>query len=259
MNKLLNSKDIEDFNYKQFENEIPSYGLEKNSSQEEYFQKLVRIKLECLRKYAVGKKVLDVGCGKGDYLFELKDIITSGCGIDFTDKAIEAANAKKELLTSLNLEFVKANAKELPFEAKTFDLVFSFSALVAIPKVEKVILEIERVLRTQGIAILEMGNSQSLNTIVSRAHIETTIPCHIRVSEMKKILSQTGFTILDWESFQILPFWGMNPQWLRPLLNRRWKALFQKEIKGKMLDEWVSNNFLFKPFAYRHLIICRKG
>ena len=82
--------------------------------------------------------------------------------------------------------------------------------------------------------------------------------CHVSMSGMKRAVSRAPLTIFAWRAFQILPFWGGKPAWLRPLLHPRWKVFFQKEFRGRMLDERVSNIFFLRPFAYRHFIFCQK-
>lgn len=255
----MTSKEIEDFNYKLYEHEIAVYGIDKNVGPNDYFRKLTEIKLDYVRQYGRKKKILDIGCGGGDYLFELKDTIAGGFGIDYTDKAINAANAREKVLGASHLEFIKANARQLPFEDGAFDLVFSFSALAYIPQKEEVVKEMTRVLVKNGIAILEIGNLRSLNTIVCASYPEYTKACHISITAMKKMLLSSHLEILQWRAFGILPFWADRPAWLRPLLHPRWKEFFQKEIKSKMLDEWVSNCVFLKPWAYRQFFICRKG
>jgi len=257
---VLTPDEIEDLNQKRYQDlcTVAQISIDKDQDPKDYFWKLFNVKLSYLKKYGVGKRVLDIGCGSGDYLFEINGMIAQGYGIDYTDKAIGAANDKKETIGASNIQFIKANAKNLPFADGTFDLVYSFSALAYIPKLEEVIKEVSRVLNKGGVAVLEIGNWRSLNTIVCQAHPELPVTCHVKISGMNKWASDAQLTITDRRAFGILPFWGRKPGWLRPLLHERWKKLFQIEINGKMLDEWVSNFFLFKPFVYRHFIFLKK-
>jgi len=252
--------DIEDFNRKIYADvyTVDQVSINKNTDAKEYFNKLVAARLAYLRSHCRNKEVLDIGCGSGDYLIQIKDIITSGYGIDYTDKAIDAANAKIMGMPSLKLKFMKANARHLPFEDGVFDLVFSFSALAYMPALEEIIKEITRVLKADGMAILEIGNLNSLNTLVCEAYPEYAKTCHIKLSNLKKILKIARLRMVEGRVFGILPFWGKRPSWLKFLLHERWKEFFQHEIKGKMLDEWVSSLPILRNFAFRHLIVCQK-
>jgi hypothetical protein len=127
-----------------------------------------------------------------------------------------------------------------------------------LPKLEEIINEVSRVLNKGGAAVLEIGNWASLNTIVCQAHPELPITCHVKIPALKKWIADSQLAITDWRTFGILPYWGGEPSWLKPLLHERWKIFFQKEIAGKMLDEWVSNFFLFRPFAYRQFLFLKK-
>ena len=257
---MLTPEEIERFNQKKYNQEytLKQVSISVDLDKDDYFQKLVEIRLALIKKYGRGKKVLDVGCGSGDYLFESKDIIFSGSGIDFAPKFIEEANAKKQKSGAAHLEFREGNAKKMPYLDKTFDTAFSFSALVYVPEVEEGIKEIARVLKPGGVAILEMGNILSLNTIVCEASLNVAKSCHVKIPAMRKMIKSSQLDILEWRSFGLLPFWGNRPRWLTPLLHPFWKSLFQKKINGKMLDEWISNLPLIKQFAFRHVIVCQK-
>jgi ubiquinone/menaquinone biosynthesis C-methylase UbiE len=254
-------RDIENFNHQRFEHDytVERLGILKGLSPDDYFRKLLKVKFGFVRKYGARKNVLDIGCGNGDFLFELKDVVLNGTGIDYTDKGINAAIAQKQSLGIPNLSFMKANARALPFDDGSFDVVYSFSALAVMPNITEVVKEMNRVLKKDGVAILELGNLRSLNTFVCNACPELAHHCHLTIKEMKAVIKESNFEVLEWRSFGIFPYWEERPIWLRPLLHPRWKWLFQKEVNGKMLDEWVCNIFLFKPWAYRHFLICQKG
>lgn len=70
-------------------------------------------------------KVLDIGCAKGFMLYDFKRLIPgiSIAGIDISQYAIE--NAKEEVRAYLQV----ADAKCLPFEDNSFDLVISITTL----------------------------------------------------------------------------------------------------------------------------------
>ena len=72
-----------------------------------------------------GDKVLDVGCGKGFLLHDFTQVVPGIqiAGIDVSSYAIE--NAKEEVRPFLQV----ADAKQLPFADKSFDLVISINTL----------------------------------------------------------------------------------------------------------------------------------
>jgi ubiquinone/menaquinone biosynthesis C-methylase UbiE len=90
-------------------------------------------------------KILDVGCAKGFMLFDMKEAIQNITieGIDISSYAIE--NAKEEIKQFLRV----GNAKELPYEDNSFDVVISINTIHNLEKKEcaKALQEIQRVSR----------------------------------------------------------------------------------------------------------------
>ncbi len=88
------------------------------------------------------QKVLEIGCGEGVFLYNLKDHLEGKdvTGIDIDPDEIETA--KK------NVGFAKlstASGDHLPFEDKSFDLVFCCEVLEHVEDPEKVLKEMKRV------------------------------------------------------------------------------------------------------------------
>jgi len=92
-------------------------------------------------------KLLDIGCGAGDfpeafnyYLPNLK--ITA---IDLSKKAIEKAKKR-----NIKAKFIVASAEKLPFKDNSFDVVTCFDVLEHVKSPEKMLGEIQRVLKPGG-------------------------------------------------------------------------------------------------------------
>lgn len=98
-----------------------------------------------------GDTVLDVGCGKGFLLYELKQLIPALVieGIDISTYAIE--NAKPEIKDTLHC----GNATQLPYVDQSFDLVISITTLHNLYnyELEKALQEIERVGKQKYICV----------------------------------------------------------------------------------------------------------
>ncbi len=91
--------------------------------------------------------LLDIGCGSGHLLNSIRKInIRCECwGTDVVESEIIAVNCK----------FKVADARNLPFEDKTFHVVFTLDILEHVKDdVEAAIKEIHRVLMPNGVAIL---------------------------------------------------------------------------------------------------------
>lgn len=227
-----------------------------------YSDILLKIRLDLAKSYATNASVLDVCCAVGQHLDYFSSSMHNGIGVDlslpYLQKAITDA---KDNLTNKKF-FTCSNAKLMPFPTNHFDLVYSFSALYIIPNVEEVISEISRVLKPNGICILDLGNKFSINAISVREYhkqLGWAQQYNLSVKEMKQILGDTNLRIIEHRAFQILPMWGAErPAWLKIVLLPIWTQILQREFKGKMLDEWISNLPLIKFFSYRHIFICEK-
>ena len=85
----------------------------------------VAIKLINHYKLDCNSRILDIGCGKGYLLYDLKKLLPgiSLKGIDISNYALE--NSKDEIKDSLTL----GNASDLPYPDDYFDLVISINTL----------------------------------------------------------------------------------------------------------------------------------
>ena len=101
-------------------------------------------------------RILDIGCGKGYLLFEIKKILPDiyVCGIDISEYAIIQA------LSDTNLHLNIGNATKLPWPDKQFDLAFSINTFHNLYtfELEAALLEISRVSFSQFICIESYRN-----------------------------------------------------------------------------------------------------
>ncbi|MBT3295604.1 MAG: class I SAM-dependent methyltransferase [Verrucomicrobia bacterium] len=105
-----------------------------------------------------GSRVLDVGCGKAHLLYELQ-VAAPGIeirGLDVSPYAIE--HAKEEVRPFLD----EGNARDLPYEDNSFDLVISLNTLhnLTIDGLASALTEIERVTRTNSYLVVESYRSE---------------------------------------------------------------------------------------------------
>jgi ubiquinone/menaquinone biosynthesis C-methylase UbiE len=219
---------------------------------------VLRIRLDLVTQYADQATVLDLCCGTGEHLLSLANHIKQGVGFDYSTPFIEKANRTRTAFGTKNIKFIQGNARKMPFKDGRFDLVYSFSSLYYIPNVGEVINEIARVLKSHGKCVLDLGNVYSLNTIVCRAYPELAHLFTISVPMMKRLFHEAGLVIVEHRPFQILPLWADRPKWLKPLLWAGWAQLLARQIKGKILDEWISNLPVLKCLAFRHVYVCEK-
>jgi len=106
-------------------------------------------------------KILDIGCGKGFLLFELKKLLPEAkvTGFDISQYAIE--QSKSEIRKDL---FIYNAKYPFPFGDKSYDLVLSFTTLhnLHIYELKSVLKEIERVGKNKFIIVESYRNVQEL-------------------------------------------------------------------------------------------------
>ena len=97
-----------------------------------------------------GKLVLELATGPGLIAKHIADSAAHITATDFSPKMIEQA---KKGQVPANVSFEIADAADLRYEDKSFDVVVMANALHVVPNPEKVLSEIDRVLRDGGMLI----------------------------------------------------------------------------------------------------------
>jgi SAM-dependent methyltransferase len=109
-----------------------------------------------------GKDVLEIGVGMGaDHLEWARQAPRSLAGVDLTTQAIELTRARLGL-HGLRSRLLTADAERLPFEAASFDLVYSWGVIHHSPDTAAAAREIRRVLRPGGHARVMIYKRASL-------------------------------------------------------------------------------------------------
>ena len=106
-------------------------------------------------------KILDVGCGKGFLLYELKNLLPKSqiVGFDISEYGIK--NAKEEIKDSL---FIYKAQDPYPFGDKEFDLVISITTVfnLYIYELKSALQEIERVGKNKFVTVESYRNEMEL-------------------------------------------------------------------------------------------------
>lgn len=134
--------------------------------------------------------VLDVGCAKGFFLYDLKEALPgiSISGIDISEYAIE--NAKPEVKENLQV----ASATKLPFKDDSFDFVMSINTVHNLNREDCAISlqEIERVSRGDSFITVDAYRNEE-----EKARMEAwnlTALTMMAVDEWKEFFLEIGYT-----------------------------------------------------------------
>jgi len=174
-----------------------------------------RIALEKLR-VEDGERVLEIGFGTGHALLALaRSVGAAGkvYGIDLAEGMIEvtAARLKRAGLEG-RVELRHGDAEHLPYDAETFDAVFSSFVLELFdtPQIPRVLTECRRVLKRGGrIGIVSLSKAGKPSLLRDgyewgHAHFENFLDC--RPIYVQRALEQVGFRISD---ATLMSLWGL--------------------------------------------------
>jgi SAM-dependent methyltransferase len=98
---------------------------------------------------SAGQEVLDVGAGTGNAAAVAAAEGARVVASDFSPEQVERGRHRTEA-EGLEVEWVVADAEELPFESESFEAVLSVFGAMFAPQVERVAAELFRVLRPGG-------------------------------------------------------------------------------------------------------------
>ncbi|WIF94040.1 class I SAM-dependent methyltransferase [Caminicella sporogenes] len=107
-----------------------------------------------------GMRILDIGCGTGNFSIKLAKMGCKVIGIDISDEMLKIARkkAKKE---GLDIEFYNMDVYNLRFEDDYFDGAFSMAAFEFIKEPERAIEEIFRVVKKKSQIMIGTINKDS--------------------------------------------------------------------------------------------------
>ncbi len=109
------------------------------------------------KKHVTDKRILDIGCGTGDYTKQL-DKNNKVFGVDITSNMLKKSRQKIP-----RGNFVQADSQNLPFKNSTIDFVSMIGLLEYFMDQSKPIQEASRVLKNEGTAIISFTKPSIFN------------------------------------------------------------------------------------------------
>lgn len=106
-----------------------------------------------------GRKMLEVGCGNGDFSNYLSANHKANIvGLDFSVESIKIADQKKSKFGATTSSFVVGDAQKMQFADNSFDTIVSCECLEHVPTPQLMVNEIFRVLKPGGMVVLTTEN-----------------------------------------------------------------------------------------------------
>jgi len=153
----ITSKDYDDRIVKQgLQFQIDNYYEPKNAS----MRRRLRAVIEVISPKP-GERTLDIGCGAGTFAYQCAASDALSVGIDYSFESIKTATALcARYGVGDNTMFVVADGTAIPFKSFYFDKVVAadFIEHISDEDKDKMLWEIKRVLKSEGIAVIFTPN-----------------------------------------------------------------------------------------------------
>ncbi len=177
--------------------------------------------------------ILDLGCGAGTYVRFLTSLGHRVVGLDYSLPSLyRALSADKRR----DGHYTGGEAYNLPFCNESFDLVVSIGILQVLECPERVFDEIFRVLRPNGLFIVEFLNTFEVVALMRSMHERLR-------GESPRVRTYSPFLIHHWlsqKNFRLVHRYGvyLSPRWfpwLEWILDRKGVSLLMERIPGLSL------------------------
>jgi SAM-dependent methyltransferase len=151
-----------------------------------------------------GHKLLDIGCGRGEFLSGFIDCGVQGYGVDISFPL-------EKYLVNADLRIANLEKEKLPYEDNFFDVVYSKSVIEHFYYPENLVQEMYRVLKPGGIVITlcpdwEFNYKSYFDDYTHRSPFMQ--------SSLRDIQLIHGFEIITVERFRQLPVLWARFSWL---------------------------------------------
>lgn len=142
-----------------------------------------------------GQKLIDIGCGRGEFIYNFKSLGLAVNGVD-CDKC------SSNLLKDIEIKCADFEKGSIPYEDGIFDVVFSKSVIEHMHDPTNFLLEVHRILKPGGIAIIMTPDWRSNMKIYFDDYTHRT---PFTVNSMQDALKMFGFKNVKVELFYQLP------------------------------------------------------
>ncbi|MCK5032853.1 MAG: 3-demethylubiquinone-9 3-O-methyltransferase [Calditrichia bacterium] len=177
-------------------------------------------------------RILDIGCGGGLLSEEFAKKGAKVTGIDISEKSLEIAK-NHTLESKLTINYKNGSAENIPADDNTFNAVICADCLEHVDDLEKVINEVSRVLKVNGIFCYDTIN----RTFLSKIAVDWIANRILKWQNRKLKVSEKNYAVHDWKKF-------IKPSELFLLMNKY--GLKNIEINGMQFTGIENGSFKTK-------------
>jgi len=189
-------------------------------------------------------KILDLGCGGGLLSEEFAKYGAKVTGIDISDNSIKIAN-KHAKDNNLFIEYKVGSAENIPAINNLFDVVICADCLEHVEDIEKVISEISRVLKKDGIFCYDTINRNVLSKIIAIWFVDRIL----RWQYKSLAVTENNYKVHNWKKF-IKPFELFHLLKKYNLKNQEVKGIIFAGIKNGNIKTKIGNSTKIAYIGY---------
>lgn len=161
-----------------------------------------KLTFDLLKEYRKGNKILEAGCGLGNWVFMFDKMGFKSFGIDLSSSSLKTAKeySKKN---NLNSHFLLADVRKIPIKDNYFDLVVSYGVIEHFVNSKDAVKEFYRLLKPGGACLITTPNPFSFHRLIGR-HLLNITKSHklgyvgyekaFTPQGLAQLLKETGFT-----------------------------------------------------------------
>lgn len=148
--------------------------------------------------------LLDAGCGTGQMLRFLRDVLPGRFSLTGLDRSASVIGVARDVVDDESVRLVVGRMEALPFEDATFDVVLAMGSLEYVASMEEALAELARVTRPGGRAIVTMQNRWSpyrlwdalvwSRIVLRMGGVESPIVRRVGEGDLRRALGAAGIT-----------------------------------------------------------------
>lgn len=176
---VLNENIYNDIDYFEFQNEMRGS-----------FDEIKKRQLQYLPYFKASKCVIDLGCGRGEFLDLLREHNIKGIGVDAYNKSVEFCQARGLSVVEEDvIEFLKGQKDD------SIDGVFSAQLIehISAGKILQLCHESFRIMKKESYIVLETPNPMCLSTYMNSFYLDPSHKNPVHPHLMEYFLHQCGY------------------------------------------------------------------